>query len=179
MNVALRIDKTVAHNLKLIRVRHHLTQQALADRANLSKQTISNLEKGQGASSKTIERLAECLDVSPLTFYQEVSESSDIKLIRVSAPSTDSSQPLVYIAEINNVFNRAINDTKEHIYYKRVVPVIKDFFKANMDNILRNLDTEINSKNYHIIYAVEETLIGNIKQSIFNNDDELDDLIEE
>ena len=179
MNMALRIDETVAHNLKLIRVRHHLTQQALADRANLSKQTISNLEKGQGASSKTIERLAECLDVSPLTFYQEVSESNDIKLIRVSAPSTDSSQPLVYITEINNVFNRAINNTKEHIYYKRVVPVIKDFFKANMDNILRNLDTEINSKNYHIIYAVEETLMGNIKQSIFNNEDELDDLIEE
>ncbi|MEE1009027.1 MAG: helix-turn-helix transcriptional regulator [Agathobacter sp.] len=177
--MALRIDETVAHNLKLIRVRHHLTQQALADRANLSKQTISNLEKGQGASSKTIERLAECLDVSPLTFYQEVSERNDLKLIRVSSPSSDSSQPLIYITEINNVFNRAINDTKEHIYYKRVVPVIKNFFKANMDNILRNLDTEINSKNYHIIYAVEETLMGNIKQSIFNNDDELDDLIEE
>lgn len=177
--MALRIDETVAHNLRLIRVKHHLTQQALADRANLSKQTISNLEKGQGATSKTIERLAECLDVSPLTFYQEVSKNNDLKLIRASVPSTNSSQPLVYIAEINNVFNRAINDTKEDIYYKRVVPVIKEFFNANIDNILHNLDTEINSKNYHIIYAVEETLMGNIKQSIFNNEDELDDLIEE
>ena len=77
--MALRIDETVAHNLKLIRLRHHMTQQALADRANLSKQTKSNLEKGQGASSKTLERLAECLDVSPLTFYQEKSEHEDIQ----------------------------------------------------------------------------------------------------
>ena len=177
--MALRIDETVAHNLKLIRLRHHMTQQALADRANLSKQTISNLEKGQGASSKTLERLAECLDVSPLTFYQEVSESEDIQFKRVSAPGTSSTYPLAYVNELNGIVNRIISDTKDLIYYQSVSPIIKDFFNANADSILNNLNTEISSKNYHILSAVEETLMSSIKQAIFSTDEELDDLIEE
>lgn len=179
MNMALRIDETVAHNLKLIRVRHHMTQQALADRANLSKQTISNLEKGQGATSKTIERLAECLDVSPLTFYQEVSESDEVQFKRVSATGTGGSYPIMYINEINGIVNRIISETKDMIYYKQVAPIIKEFFNTNADDILNNLNTEINNKNRHILSAVEETLMSSIKQTIFNDDEEMDDLIEE
>lgn len=179
MNMALRIDETVAHNLKLIRLRHHMTQQALADRANLSKQTISNLEKGQGASSKTLERLAECLDVSPLTFYQEVSEHEDIQFKRVSATGTGSTYPLAYVNELNGIVNRVISDTKDLIYYQNVSPIIKNYFNTNADSILNNLNTEISSKNYHILSAVEVTLMSSIKQAIFSTDDELDDLIEE
>jgi transcriptional regulator with XRE-family HTH domain len=177
--MALRIDETVAHNLKLIRLRHHMTQQALADRANLSKQTISNLEKGQGASSKTLERLAECLDISPLTFYQEITERENIQFKRVSATGTGYTRPLAYINELNSIVNRAISDTTNLVYYQRVSPVIKNYFTTNADSILTSLNAEISNKNYHILSAVEETLMSSIKQAIFNNDDELDDLIEE
>jgi transcriptional regulator with XRE-family HTH domain len=179
MNMALQIDETVAHNLKLIRIRNHMTQQALADRANLSKQTISNLEKGQGATSKTIERLAECLDVSPLTFYQKISEQDDIQFKRVSTTGTSSTYPLSYVNELKGIVNRIISDTKDLIYYQNVSPVIRNYFNTNADSILNNLNTEINSKNYHILSAVEETLMSSIKQAIFNTDEELDELIEE
>lgn len=179
MNMALRIDETVAHNLKLIRLRHHMTQQALADRANLSKQTISNLEKGQGASSKTLERLAECLDVSPLTFYQEISEHEDIQFKRVSSTGTGRYNRITYINQINGLVNEIVADIKDFIYFKQVSPVIKEIFAENTDTVLKNLNTAINSKNHHIMSALEETLLYSIKQSIYNEQDEIDDLIDE
>lgn len=176
--MSLRIDETVAYNLKLIRLKHNMTQQTLAERACLSKQTISNLEKGQGASSKTLERLAECLDVSPLIFYQEVSERDNIQLKRVSS-SNNNLNDREYITEFTNITNRIINDTKYNIYYEQVLPTIKKYFKENLKYILNYFNIENTNKNHHIILTIEETLLGSIKQSIFGDQDEIDELIEE
>ena len=176
--MSLQIDETVAHNLKLLRIKRNMTQQSLAERANISKQTISNLEKGQGGSSKTLERLAECLDVSPLVFYQEISTDDDIQLRRVSSTIT-SFNSKDYITELINITNRIINDTKYTIYYQQIIPVIKNYFNENSKYILSNLNVENTSKNFHTIMAIEETLMSSIKQSIFDEQDELDELIEE
>lgn len=178
--MSFKIDTTVAYNLKSLRIKHNMTQQELANRANISKQTISNLEKGQGATSKTIERLAECLDVSPLTFYQEVPTNKNFHFKRVSAGNTETYSSLTYINEISNITNRIIKDTKNFVYYQQVSPIIKNFFQNNTNNILDSLNIENNSHNCHIMFAIEENLMSNIKESIFNNtDEELDDLIEE
>ena len=56
---------------------------------------------------------------------------------------------------------------------------IKEIFAENTDTVLKNLNTEINSKNHHIMSALEETLLYSIKQSIYNEQDEIDDLIDE
>lgn len=52
-------------NLKIARIRKCLTQENLAEKANLSKQYISLLESGKAInpSLKTIRKLAEILEV--------------------------------------------------------------------------------------------------------------------
>jgi len=176
--MSLRIDETVAHNLKAIRISHHLTQQSLADLANVSKQTISNLEKGQGATSKTIERLAECLDVSPLAFYQEVTNADDIQFKRVSSTGTSKLGKFTYVNELNRIANTIVDDTKQIIYYQQVTPVIKAFFNDNTDTILDSLNASKSNENYRVIATLQKELIANIREAIYSNAEELDELIE-
>lgn len=176
----LRIDETVAHNLKVIRLRHHMTQQALADRANLSKQTISNLEKGQGATSKTLERLAECLDVSPLTFYQEISDTENVQFKRVTTSSTSKFSSASYVEKLTSVVDDIVFETKNKLYYEQLAPLIKDIFNNNTNILLNNLGVGNNSKNYHIIASLEETLLIEIKQSILGKSyNDMDTLLDE
>lgn len=179
----LRIDEIVGYHMKSFRLERQLTQQALADRANLSKQTISNLEKGQGANSKTIERIAECLDVSPLAFYAEVKSDEDISFKRVSHATSTKSNSIPYLSELKQVTDRIIADTKDIIYYQQVSPVIREMFQSNQDFILVKLDAEKSKKNYYVLSTFEEHLISNIKQAIYEEtlekQEELDELIEE
>lgn len=177
--MSLRIDEIVGYHMKSFRLERQLTQQALADRASLSKQTISNLEKGQGANSKTIERIAECLDVSPLAFYTEVSSDEDISFKRVSHATSTKSNSIPYLAELKQVADKIIADTKDMIYYQQVSPVIKEMFQSNQDLILAKLNAEKNNKNYFVLSAFEENLISNLKQAIYENEEEMDSLIEE
>lgn len=177
--MSLRIDEIVGYHMKSFRLERQLTQQALADRANLSKQTISNLEKGQGANSKTIERIAECLDVSPLAFYSEVIADDDISFKRVSHATSIKSNSIPYLSELKQVADRIIADTKDIIYYQTVSPVIKEMFQNNQDKILSKLNVEKNNKNYHVLLVFEENLISNIKQAIYEEEEEMDSLIEE
>ena len=177
--MSFKIDETVGHNLRAFRLERNLTQQALAERADLSKQTISNLEKGAGANSKTIERIAECLDVSPLSFYKERTSVNTIKLKRVPTASAVKGNDLLYIAEIEKLVDKIVTDTKDIIYFQQVSPVIKDFFKENTDIILKQLDVEQDNKNRHILSAVEENLIIEVKRSVLGGEEELDELLEE
>ncbi|MDE3074908.1 MAG: helix-turn-helix transcriptional regulator [Chloroflexota bacterium] len=52
---------------KLRQARQHrlLTQHELADRAGVHRVTVAEIELGKGASSRTVRKLAEVLDVSP------------------------------------------------------------------------------------------------------------------
>ena len=77
MSMSLRIDETVGYHIKELRLERNLTQQALAMQAGVSKQTISNLEKGRGAKSSTLEGLAKCLGVSPFAVFQEIQEDQE------------------------------------------------------------------------------------------------------
>lgn len=181
--MSLGLDEIVGYHMKAIRLKRNLTQQVLADRANLSKQTISNIEKGQGANSKTIERLAECLDVSPLAFYTEVISDEDISLKRVSHATSTKSNSIPYLSEFQQIADRIIADTKDIIYYQQVSPVIRDMFQSNKNWILKKLNAENNRKNYFVLSMFEEHLIINIKQAIYEEtsekQEELDELIEE
>ena len=52
--------------LKALRRKHVLTVRELADKAGVSKTTISNIENGQGeAYPSTIRKLARALEVEP------------------------------------------------------------------------------------------------------------------
>ena len=180
--MSFRIDTTVALNLRALRLKHHMTQQELAEKANISKQTISNLEKGQGATSKTIERLAECLDTSPLSFYKEVDNNEDTKLKRVSLPKANRFNPNNYTDKLETIITQISDDTKDFMYKFEIYPAIKNVFEENLSMFFDELNIEINSKNKHTYFSLENVLLDTIKQSIYqsndiDNDDDIDELI--
>jgi transcriptional regulator with XRE-family HTH domain len=58
--------EALARNVIIYRARRRLSQQALADRAGVSRATISNIERGEGDPGITIvTKLAVALDTSP------------------------------------------------------------------------------------------------------------------
>ncbi len=176
--MSLRIDETVAYNLKAIRLKRKITQQALAEICGISKQTISNIEKGQGATSKTIERLAECLEISPLVFYQEPPKGADIAFKRVSVENNNfNTTP--YVIEWNNIANSIVSDTTDIIFYQKVTPVIKGVFKENQSIILNNLGVDKTAKTQQVLSSLEDTLITQVKHAIYGEQTDLDELIED
>lgn len=177
--MSLRIDEIVGLNLKTVRVQRNLTQQALADRAKVSKQTISNLESGQGATSKTIERLAECLEVSPLTFYKETVQEGHIRYKRVSGKSSSTFDATCYVQELSTTIDNMVQQLKSDIFYKQVSPIIKEYFEGNADSFLRDLDVARNDKNCDVIFSMQDGLLESVRCSILGKDDELDELLED
>ncbi len=173
------IDTTVAHNLKVLRLKHHMTQQELAKRANISKQTISNLEKGQGATSKTLERLAECLNTSPLSFYHEVENDESVKFKRVSMPKINTFNPNTYIDDLQGIISKILNDTKDFMYTQEISPIIKNTFEENITIFFKELNIETDIKNKNIYFSFEDILLNNIKQAIYNQKSDLDYILDD
>jgi transcriptional regulator with XRE-family HTH domain len=56
----------IGDKLKNLRVRRALTQQELADRASIRKNTVSRIERNEGEPHmSTLRKLAKALDVDP------------------------------------------------------------------------------------------------------------------
>jgi transcriptional regulator with XRE-family HTH domain len=56
----------IGDRLKNLRVRRALTQQELADRAGIGKNTVSRIERNEGElHMSTLRKLAKALDVDP------------------------------------------------------------------------------------------------------------------
>ncbi|MBO5520465.1 MAG: cupin domain-containing protein [Eubacterium sp.] len=69
------VNKLIGEKIKNLRNRNGLTQQELADRTELTKGFISQLERGQvSASVVTLFDLIECLGMTPAEFFQEHEE---------------------------------------------------------------------------------------------------------
>ena len=176
-----QIDEAVKYNLKALRLDRGLTQQALAEMAGVSKQTVSNIEKGQGANSRTLERVAECLEVSPLAFFREPEKGADIEFKRVSAKAAKFNTAQ-YTAALGQAVDCIVKDVEGRLYTVSVMPTVKEMFAQNMDRLLDSLNAERNGTNYSVLAALEEALLQQIKKSIFpseNMDDDMDELVED
>lgn len=69
------VNGRIGEKIKDLRNRNGLTQQELADRAELTKGYISQLERGQVAPSVvTLLDLIECLGTTPSEFFRETEE---------------------------------------------------------------------------------------------------------
>ena len=172
-----RIDEIVALNLRRIRLEKNLTQGALAELAKISRQSVSNIEKAMGATSKTLERLADCLEVSPLAFYQDETADPEIRLKRVS-PKVGWMDTKPYVTELESTVDHIIKDTKQHIYYISVMPAIKETFNANWYDLIAGIEAHNGEK---VLHSLMDTLLTSTKEAIFNDsdsDDEMDDLME-
>lgn len=67
-----QINETIGKKIRNLRNRNGLTQQELADRTELTKGFISQLERGQVSPSvETLLDLIECLGSSPSEFFKE------------------------------------------------------------------------------------------------------------
>ncbi len=67
-----QINETIGRKIRNLRNRHGLTQQELADRTELTKGFISQLERGQVSPSvETLLDLIECLGSTPAEFFKE------------------------------------------------------------------------------------------------------------
>ena len=69
------VNKDIGRRIRNFRNRNGLTQQELADRTELTKGFISQLERGQvSASVVTLMDLIECLGMTPAEFFKEEEE---------------------------------------------------------------------------------------------------------
>lgn len=172
-----QIDEAVKYNLKALRLKCGLTQQALADLAGVSKQTVSNIEKGQGANSRTLERLAESLAVSPLDFFKEPERGEEIEFKRVS-PRAAKLNREPYTATLEKAVDFIMKDAGQKLYLISVMPAVKDMFAMNRDRLLDSLNAEHSGMNYFTLTAFEDALLKQIDKAIFpdeNADDDLDE----
>lgn len=176
-----QIDEAVKYNLKALRLDRGLTQQALAEMAGVSKQTVSNIEKGQGANSRTLERVAECLEVSPLAFFREPEKGADIEFKRVSAKAAKLNTAQ-YTAALGQAVDCIVKDVEGRLYTVSVMPTVKEMFAQNRDRLLDSLNAERSGTNYSVLATFEEAILQQIKKSIFpieNMDDDMDELVED
>ncbi len=75
----MRLRQTFADNLRIVRVGKGLSQEALADSAELDRTYISALERCRySASLDTIERIAMALEIAPAELLMATQESKPI-----------------------------------------------------------------------------------------------------
>ena len=176
-----QIDEAVKYNLKALRMDRGLTQQALAEMAGISKQTVSNIEKGLGANNATLERVAKCLEVSPLAFFREPEKGADIEFRRVSAKAAKLNT-VQYAAALGQAVDCIVKDVEGRLYTVSVMPAVKEMFAQNRDRLLDGLNAERGGTNYSVLSIFEEAILQQIKKSIFPNenmDDDMDELVED
>lgn len=171
------IDDVVGLNLRKIRLERKLTQGALADMAHISKQSISNIETGAGGSSKTLSRLAECLEVSPLAFYQDDGLDTSIRFKRVTAqkPYLDRT---AYTSKLGQAVDFIYRDCQERVFFIMAM-TLKETISQNSDMILESLNAERSAKNHHTLSEMADDLTQCVKQAVFgDSEDDLDELDE-
>ncbi|WP_296333205.1 helix-turn-helix transcriptional regulator [uncultured Treponema sp.] len=78
------IRSVIAQNVKKYRKLNGMTQEALAEAANVSNTYIANIECGQTwLSDKTLEKIADALNIDIyLLFMSEVSDKKDIDFLK-------------------------------------------------------------------------------------------------
>ena len=161
-----RIDETVAYNVRALRLKKQMAQQALADRAGLSKQTISNIEKGLGATSKHLESIAQSLGVPPLLLYREPEKDVDVRFKRVSpkAPQFDTEQyALDFERAVKSITEKAIDE----LYQQIVIPTVNEVFNQNGNNLLVELEADCSEDNIKTLDAYKTALLDSISQAVY------------
>ena len=113
------IRSVIAKNVKKYRKLNNLTQEALAEAAEVSNTYIANIECGQTwISDKTLEKIASALYIDEyLLFIPEKTDSADLKTVE------KRQELLGYLSkrqnELNNYVKAFFSDTFEYIVQKK------------------------------------------------------------
>ena len=66
------LRQTVAKNLKRLRQEKNLSQEELADRAEINRNYVGMIERAENAASvDMLEKLAEALNAKPVEFFRD------------------------------------------------------------------------------------------------------------
>ena len=162
-----RIDETVAHNVRALRLKKQMSQQALADRAGLSKQTISNIEKGLGATSKHLESIAQSLGIPPLLLYNEPERNEDVRFKRVS-PNASNLNTEQYVLNFENAVKNITEKAIDQLYQQIVIPTVHEAFIQNKTTLLIELDAQCSEANKQTVDTFEAALLESIERALIN-----------
>jgi len=73
-----QVKKLLALNIKVLRKKHHFSQEKLAEAANLSAQSISDIEGCRTwVSDKTLEKLAQALNIPIFQLFMPRDEGAE------------------------------------------------------------------------------------------------------
>ena len=68
----MELRRTVARNLKRLRRQKGMSQEELADRAEINRNYVGMIERSENAATvDMLEKLAEALDAKPVEFFHE------------------------------------------------------------------------------------------------------------
>ena len=68
----MKLRRTVARNLKRLRSERGMSQEELADRAEINRNYVGMIERSENAATvDMLEKLAEALDAKPVEFFHE------------------------------------------------------------------------------------------------------------
>ena len=133
-----------SENLKILRKQKGLTQEALAIKLHITRQTISKWEKGLSVpDAEQLVRLAEVLEV-PITQL----------LGQKVADTTNENEVAEYLAQIAEQL--AIKNRRTKLIVKIVVGILVAFVIANLLMVLMSF-----SSFYEITDSSEESIIVN------------------
>ena len=82
----MSIKKNLGNRIREIRISRSLTQEALAEKVNLSAKSLSQIELGNNfVSAETLEEICSALNITPKTLfdfeYSDISKENSIKEI--------------------------------------------------------------------------------------------------
>ena len=119
MGKKTHIRSVIAGNVKKYRKLRHLTQESLAEMADVSNTYIANIECGQTwVSDKTLEKIASALHIEEyLLFIPEQVNTTDLD-------SIEKRQELIeYLSErqseLGNYIKKFFSDTFEYVVHKK------------------------------------------------------------
>ena len=68
----MELRRTVARNLKRLRREKGMSQEELADRADINRNYVGMIERSENAATvDMLEKLAEALNAKPIEFFHE------------------------------------------------------------------------------------------------------------
>lgn len=134
-------NKRVGENIKRRREELNYTQQSVADKVGVTKQTVCKIEKTGSTNPRTLARIAEALRVDVQEFYKPTQEKSK----QLGYPDFITDEDKKIIIYTCRPVMKSINDTiAKNIYDK-----IMDKYRAGQPKIQSVLkDNGFTSKNY-------------------------------
>ena len=91
----MNVKQRLGNNIKRLRLKHSLTQEALAEKINLSAKSLSQIELGNNfVSAETLEKICSAINIKPkmlFDFELNENESKDMLKFITDKLKTDKS----------------------------------------------------------------------------------------